>query len=135
MNKSSINDIENIDDIKVFIDAFYEKIREDDLLGPLFALRIVSDAWDKHLNRMYDFWNTILFFQKNYKGNPFSKHACLPIDSTHFDRWIYLFKLTIDDNFEGEVADKINDKAEKMAMMFTMKLEYLKAHPNYKSIV
>lgn len=129
------NDIKDIDDIKIFVDAFYQKVREDDLLGPIFALRIAFDDWGKHLDRMYDFWNTVLFFQRSYKGNPFSKHAQLPIESEHFDRWLHLFTSTIDNNFEGNVAEKTKDRAGKMAMMFESRLEHLRDNPNYKLIV
>jgi hemoglobin len=86
-----MNDIGNIDDIKIFVDGFYQKVRKDDLLGLVFALKIASDALEKHLDRMYDFWNTVLFFERRYTRNPFSKYVDLPIESIHFNRCLDLF--------------------------------------------
>lgn len=57
-----MKDIKNIEDIKLFVDEFYSKVSDDQLLSPIFGMRIESGDWEKHLNRMYDFWNTVLFF-------------------------------------------------------------------------
>ena len=65
------NDIKDKKDIKVFIDAFYEKVRVDQTIGPIFISRIPDDNWPKHLERMYSFWNTVLFAKPDYRGNPF----------------------------------------------------------------
>ena len=113
-----MRDIENIEDIKLFVDEFYTKIREDKLLAPVFEMRIEPGGWEKHLNRMYDFWNTVLFFQRSYKGNPFSKHANLPIEEEHFSRWTSLFKTVIDSNFKGPCAEETKRRVDKMARLF-----------------
>jgi len=81
-----MEDIRDKEDIKTFVDAFYNKVRTDDLLGPVFNARIEEGAWGTHLERMYDFWNTVLFAAREYRGNPFSKHATLPIDAAHFNQ-------------------------------------------------
>jgi len=117
-----MKDIENMDDIKVFVYKFYDLVKTDPLLFPIFASRIADDDWDSHLKRMCDFWNTVLFFQKAYKGNPFSKHADLSIHPEHFQKWTLLFKNTIDDNFSGPVADGTKNRVDKMAMAFMGKL-------------
>jgi hemoglobin len=44
------------DYISALVERFYGKIREDALLGPIFAERI-SD-WDLHLGRMKGFWRS-----------------------------------------------------------------------------
>ena len=48
-------DAEFIDDL---VENFYGKIREDDLLGPIFAERIAD--WPPHLARMKTFWRSVL---------------------------------------------------------------------------
>lgn len=128
-------DIETTDDVKVFVDAFYEKVRADDLLAPVFASRVEKGNWQKHLNRMYAFWGTVLLFQRGYKGNPFAKHVGLNIDLQHFNRWVMLFKQTIDQHFSGEKAKEAKRRADNMGAMFSMKLKYLRNNPNYKSII
>lgn len=98
-----MKDINNIDDIRLFVDEFYAKVRIDDLIGAVF-MEVISD-WQPHLDKMYAFWNAVLFGVGGFKGNPFAKHAPLPIEQEHFDRWLELFYETIDTHFEGPVAD------------------------------
>ena len=51
-----MKDIAGKEDIKIFVDKFYEKIRKDEKLGPVFGMRIPNGNWSKHLERMYSFW-------------------------------------------------------------------------------
>jgi hemoglobin len=113
--------IENIADIRVFVDEFYEKVQRDSLLGPVFAEKI-SD-WQPHLDKMYAFWNAALFGIPGFRGNPFAKHAPLQIGAEHFDRWLELFNETIDAHFEGEVAGDAKNRAVLMAGMFLSRLQ------------
>lgn len=119
-----MNDIKNLEDIKVFVNDFYGKVKEDELLAPVFAIRMEEKGWDVHLQRMYDFWNTVLFFQPAYKGNPFSKHIGLPITEAHFSRWVFLFHQTIDHYFSGKKAEEVKSRASKMALLFSAKMNY-----------
>lgn len=112
-----MKDLENIDDVKVLVDEFYRKVRNDDLLAPVFALRLTGD-WQPHLDTMYRFWNAALFQVREYRGNPFSKHSMLPIDGVHFEQWIKLFYETLDERFAGPVADEAKVRAMVMAHTF-----------------
>src|SRR3954470_14833746 len=105
-----MKDISDITDIQLFVDEFYGKVRRDDLIGPVFLQAIPGD-WQPHLNKMYAFWNAVLFSVSGYKGNPFSKHAPLQIKQDHFDRWLTLFAETINNHFEGPVAEDTKKKA------------------------
>ena len=118
-----MKDITDINNIRLFVDEFYEKVRQDDVLGPIFLKAIPGD-WRPHLNKMYAFWNTVLFGVSGYKGNPFSKHAPLQIEQDHFDRWLKLFAETINTHFEGPVAQDAQKRAGLMAEMFLSRLRY-----------
>ena len=115
-----MKDIENIDDIKFLINEFYDKVRQDALLAPVFASRI-SD-WQPHLETMYRFWNAALFGVRGYVGNPFYKHAKLPIDGPHFQQWIKLFFETIDEHFAGTVAEAAKTRSIIMADTFYQRI-------------
>ena len=78
--------------IERVVDAFYERVRADPLLAPVFAAR-VSD-WGPHLARMRRFWNSIALLEGGYQGKPMDKHRHLPVESPHFDRWLALFEQT-----------------------------------------
>ena len=115
-------DIENRTDIKNFVDGFYSKVRQDSLLSPVFNSKIAAEAWPAHLERMYDFWNAILFAEKGFDGNPMQKHMSLPIEEKHFDRWLHLFRATIDELYEGEKAEEAKARAGSIAQIMNFKI-------------
>ena len=84
----------NLDDVKKLVDGFYNKVREDELLAPVFNARI-EDRWAHHLEKMYTFWQTTLLGEHTYSGRPFPPHATLPVGHQHFERWIKLFTESI----------------------------------------
>lgn len=116
-----MKDIENRNDIELMVDTFYDLVRKDDLLGPIFN-QVIKDNWPKHLDTMYRFWQTVLLHEFAYKGSPFLPHSKLPIDEHHFERWLKLFNTCLDKNFEGKIADEAKWRAQKMAEMFMYKL-------------
>jgi hemoglobin len=128
--QDSVNDITSLDDIKLFVDAFYTQVQQDQLIGPIFN-SVIQDRWPMHLEKMYGFWQTVLLNERAYSGSPFPPHVKLPLEKQHFDRWLKLFNSTIDINFKGDKADEAKWRAAKMAEMFRYKIDYLnKQNPN-----
>jgi hemoglobin len=123
-----LKEILNIDDIRLLVDSFYEKVKNDALLAPIFIGRI-GDKWPQHLEKMYRFWQTVLLDEHTYNGSPFAPHASMPIDKEHFGRWIKLFFETIDETFIGDKANEAKWRAEKMAQMFSIKIAYHRENP------
>lgn len=117
-----MKDIENQDDIKFLVDTFYEKVKQDDVLASIFLEKIPGD-WGPHLQTMYRFWNAALFNVREYTGNPFMKHATMPLTSVHFDRWINLFYATLDEHFKGRVADEAKRRSMIMAHTFYSRMK------------
>ena len=114
-----LKDITTIEDIKVVVDSFYLKIQQDDVVGPYFK----DLDWNKHLPIMYAFWSKVILHREGYKGNPFEKHVTLPnLKSKHFDRWLALFKETVDSSFSGNTAEEMKSRAETIAYIFRSKL-------------
>lgn len=120
-------DITDIEDIKLLVNTFYSKVRQDDLLADIFN-RVIQNRWGEHLEKMYRFWQTVLLKEHTYYGSPFSPHARLSVDSTHFDRWKALFFETVNEHFSGEKANEAKWRAEKMAKMFQMKIDYYQSN-------
>lgn len=84
------------DYIASFVDAFYARIRTDELLGPIFAERITD--WSQHLDRMNRFWRSILHNSGEFSGNPMLKHIAIPgLEERHFAHWLELFYVTLRD--------------------------------------
>ena len=108
------NDILTEADVGNLVNAFYEKIRQDELLADVFN-DIIQDNWPAHLSRMTDFWTTILLYTRKYKDDPMPKHLPLPVDKKHFERWLMLFNQTIDELFAGQIAENAKKRANSIA--------------------
>lgn len=121
-----MKDISTKEDIKLLIDTFYGTVRQDELLGPIFNERI-KDKWPEHLEKLHSFWQMVLFQEPTYQGRPFPPHAELPIDRSHFQRWMEIFNSTLDSLFAGDKANEAKWKAGKMAEMFRSKIEYFRS--------
>lgn len=117
----------DIEDVKLLVDTFYTKVRNDETLAPIFNERI-GDRWPEHLEKMYTFWQTTLLGEHTYFGSPFPPHAQLPIDNRHFTQWISLFTQTVDELFTGEKAEEAKWRAGKMAEMFELKVNHFRGN-------
>jgi hemoglobin len=96
--------------------AFYQKAREDALLGPIFAATV--EDWDVHLRVVADFWSHALLGTDRYQGKPFVVHARLPVELEHFDRWVALFEETACATLPPDLAAKAIAKAHHVAASF-----------------
>ena len=111
--------IKKREDVYFLVATFYEKIREDELLGPIFN-GIIKD-WDHHLEHLTNFWCSQLFIERSYKGNPIEVHrkvdeyAHHKIDEHYFGKWLNYWIQTIDSHFEGEQTFILKNRARKMA--------------------
>lgn len=76
------------------VERFYARIREDELLGPIFAARIAD--WPPHLARMKQFWRSVLLGSGEFSGNPMQRHQQIPgLAEDHFSHWLTLFYQTL----------------------------------------
>ena len=116
-----MNDIHTEEDIRTLVHTFYAKVRADEMLSPVFNTVIKGD-WDQHLQRMCDFWSTLLLYSRKYNADPMEKHMPLPLERKHFERWLSLFNDTITQLFEGAVANEAKRRAANIArVMQSMK--------------
>jgi len=111
-------DIADRRDVACLVNVFYDRVKDDELLGPIFN-DIAHVDWSTHLPRMYDFWESVLFATATFKGTPLITHRELarraPLTSAAFDRWIALFHSTVDDLFLGPMAEQAKDSAARIA--------------------
>ena len=121
-------DIQTLTDVKLMVDTFYGRVQEDDSIGPIFNSKLAG-RWPIHLEKMYTFWQTILLDEYTYSGRPFPPHAQLPIEAAHFERWLQIFDQTVNDLFEGPVAEEAKSRGRKMAALFQVKLEHIRQSP------
>ncbi|WP_431162747.1 group III truncated hemoglobin [Flagellimonas beolgyonensis] len=121
-----MKEIENKQDVAHLVHSFYDKVRTDAVLGPIFK-GIIHD-WDAHLDLLTNFWETQLFLKRTYEGNPIPAHQKMDdemngnITPEHFGLWINLWFETLDQLFTGEKAWIAKNRAQKMSTMFYIKI-------------
>ncbi len=99
--------------IERLVHTFYARIRQDALLGPIFAARI--EDWEAHLGRMCAFWSSVALGSGDYSGNPMGKHLPLPVDAAHFDHWLALFEGTARKVCPAAAAEHFVERAARIA--------------------
>lgn len=99
--------------IEQLVRGFYARVREDELLGPVFAARIQD--WEPHLQRMFAFWSSVVLGSGVYSGQPMRMHLPLPVDARHFDRWLELFAETSRELFDEPIAQQFIVPARRIA--------------------
>lgn len=99
--------------IERLVRAFYARVREDELIGPIFASRIAN--WEPHLRQMCAFWSSVALMSGRYHGQPMVKHLPLPVDGRHFDRWLLLFEATARDLCPPKAAEHFIERARRIA--------------------
>lgn len=129
------SDLQTRSDIARLINTFYDKVKADSSIGYIFK-DIARVNWTHHLPIMYDFWESVLFSNAVYKGNPMQVHFELnqkiPLAHEHFETWLSLFDRSVDDLFSGSNANLLKQKARSIAWLMEYKLQ--QANPGGISI-
>ena len=130
-------DITDRRDVACLVNVFYDRVRDDDILGPIFD-DIAHVDWATHLPRMYDFWESVLFARATFKGAPLVVHRALarrtPLTAAAFDRWIALFQSTVDDLFSGPMAEHAKNSAARIAASMEHNLDRTTSSVNPSSL-
>ena len=107
------------DSIRRLVHGFYDAVRRDDVIGPICLHKIAPDRWPFHLNRMCDFWSSVLLRSGRYHGQPLPPHLRLPdLSDIHFARWLGLFRTTARAVFSEADAKIVIATAERIAQSF-----------------
>ncbi len=118
-------DIATRADIEYLIRSFYEKALIDDQIGFIFT-DIAKIDLESHLPHLFDFWENILLKPNGYKRNVLKVHLDLNekvnLKPAHFESWLALFSNTIDELFEGVIANSAKNKALSIATVMRTKL-------------
>ena len=107
--------------LTTLVHRFYDKVRADPVLGPIFAARIAD--WEPHLARMVEFWGSVALMTGCYHGSPVAKHADLPLTWAHFERWLVLFRETAGQVCPQAGAAHVIARAERIARSLNFAIE------------
>lgn len=120
-----MQDIKSQKDIQILVNSFYEKVNLSEI--GFFFNEIAKVNWEKHLPKMYIFWESVLFATVKFDGNPMGAHFpindIVPMEKKHFETWLKLWKQTVDEHFSGEIADSAKNKAENISKLMSYKME------------
>lgn len=114
-------------DIDQLVDCFYEKVRHDAEIGPIFN-QAVAD-WPTHLRTLKDFWSTVLLTERRYQGDPLARHLPLQLQPAHFRRWLALFQETAREVMPPEHAAFAVAKSHRIAENFQLAIAYQQGKP------
>lgn len=113
-----MKDLNNSEDLHALLSAFYSKAIPDPVIGHFFTTVVQLDL-DTHLPKLVGFWEQILFGKGDYQGNPMVIHLHLnslsKMEPAHFERWLLLFRSTVDELFTGPMAANAKVRASGIA--------------------
>lgn len=120
-----MKNLETREDIEFLVNSFYDKIAEDEVIG-FFFNDIAKVKWNVHLPKMYSFWETLLFGQVSYKGNPMAAHFPVneleAMEKRHFEHWLEVWTETVREHFCGEKAELAIYKAKNISQLMAYKM-------------
>jgi hemoglobin len=106
--------------LATLVDRFYDKVRADPALGPIFNAAVHD--WDEHKRTLVSFWSSVALGTQSYRGSPMSAHRAQPIRGEHFDRWLELWRETVREQFEEAPATRMIGYAERIGSSLRMGL-------------
>ena len=109
--------------VRAVVEAFYAKARQDDVVGPVFNRVIAAEDWPAHLSKITDFWSSMLLGTASYMGRPMPKHIAIPeLSDAHFQRWLNLFRMTVEELCPEPVAALFVERAETIGNNFRIRI-------------
>lgn len=101
--------------LQTLVDAFYDRVRADAALGPIFNDAIGD--WPEHLEKLGAFWSSVMLTSGRYKGQPVPAHIKHRdrINPALFNRWLAIWRATTDELMEPAAAAGLQEKAERIA--------------------
>jgi hemoglobin len=118
-------DLDTPEEIAEMVRRFYQDVAQDDLLGPLFN-DVAQVDWAEHLPKLTAFWCRALLSIPGYEGNPFRAHTEVhersPFRAEHFERWLLLFRDTVELGWVGPNASHAVAFAERVAQVHSARL-------------
>ena len=101
-------------DIERVVPPFYERVRRDADLGPVFAAHVGN--WPAHHDLIARFWRRVLCGEAVYSGSPPRAHrAVSELRPLHFVKWLSLFRETLREELPESRARQWDAHVHRMA--------------------
>jgi hemoglobin len=109
---------------------FYGRVRQDEQLWPIFAAEIAG-SWEPHLEKITDFWCSVILKDGSYSGRPIAAHTKLDhVREGDFDVWLGHFRATAEELCPEGVAPAFIDRAERIATSLRLAMFFRLERPS-----
>ena len=107
--------------IDAVVACFYARIRNHDLLGPVFAAHVGD--WPAHEARIARFWRNAILNERDYDGNPMLVHRQAGnVRPDHFAPWLALFDQVLAETLPPTAAQAWSGLAHRIGRSLVMGL-------------
>ena len=115
--------------LRILVETFYAKVRQDPLIGPVFNTAI--DDWPEHLDKLQAFWSSVMLTSGRYKGRPLPEHVkhAGSIRRESFERWLALWREATEEVLPPSAAEAMQEKAARIAESLSLGIEFAKGMP------
>jgi len=122
-------DISSREDLHLIVSDFYKDLLENKELNHFFTEFKDESKLKAHLEILVDFWDNTLFYSGSYSKNAIKPHIKIHFDkvisASNFESWLRLFNKAVDENFQGQNADTIKNRALSIATVMKIKLNII----------
>ncbi|MDY6828321.1 MAG: group III truncated hemoglobin [Pseudomonadota bacterium] len=109
-------DIQSRPQVRALVERFYLKLLTDDRLAPFFDS---PEAVFERLPLVSAYWDQLLLQQGSYRRHTMEIHAAIdrrrPFEAADFSRWLELFERTVDELYQGRLAERAKRLARRVA--------------------
>jgi len=120
-----MKDITTREDIELLMKIFYKKLLDDNSISYVFT-EVARINIETHIPVITDFWESILLHKNVYHNNTMKIHMDLnvksPLSSQLFNIWLSHFNNTLDELFNGKVAELARQRALSIATVMQIKI-------------
>jgi hemoglobin len=112
------------EDIARLVPEFYARVRDDEVLGPIFNGAI--DDWPHHLRKLEAFWSSVMLTSGRYKGQPMVAHLrhADAMKRENFDRWLGLWAQVTGEVLGPQAAAAFQEKAGRISESLQLGVQF-----------
>lgn len=104
------------------VEVFYERVRADATLGPLFEAQVPD--WNWHKAHLVAFWSALLRGTRRFHGAPVSRHLEMPgLSAELFEHWLALFQQTTAECGNPDMQRVADEAARDIGNTFWMRYQ------------
>ena len=111
-------DLDSPEQIRRFVEAFYERLLADEVLAPIF-LDVAGIDIRRHFGHIRAYWEKLLLGAEDYRRHTMNIHRALharrALRPSDFERWLSYFEETLDAGFAGPRTERARAIARSIA--------------------